>query len=57
MRYLSRTTLGELTGLNYPPEIRVRARELLRLLEAGKIADVPPAPDDVPLSTQERPSM
>lgn len=36
MRYLSRITLGELTGLDRPPEIRRKARELLALLEAEK---------------------
>lgn len=54
MRYLERTTLGELTGLNHPPHIRDKARELLCLLEEGRTpeATYPIALSDAPFERE-----
>lgn len=58
MRYLTRTTLGELTGLNNSPEIRRKAEELLALLREGRTSE-PIYPDvlydDVSVKVEVRP--
>lgn len=46
MRYFNRTTLGELTGLNYKKEVREKARELLLMLEGGYTSE-PLYPDEL----------